>query len=765
MFGCRQRQRVRRPAWRTATPPLAHCLCRLILVLVLFTPVSVLGAGPWEGFWETYSFGDDAYLSLRQDGDRVTGAYFPYNGRIEGTDDNGVLRATWRSPNGAGTLVFTLSPDGQSFAGTIGSGEWWNGKRIDEDTIDFIDIDVSSPSHTIRSFMKAGYALRRGEVNGLQAMFSTLHFPGDVGFAEKSRRARLLYDVLSLTTFRVFEVRPSDDADVFTYRFGQAGTDEEVALTFNRDLFGVWRVVAPSEASLNETLDRLLEARGLSELNPSQYRQLASARHTIEAFIVGMANWHVEGRDLVRDTFNLSAIHEGLRGWQLPITAAFLANNLNRIGKITLQEFPDDPDSTKPFVYYTHPAGEIVIAPYPQPDGGVRWQFTPSTLNSTRDLFDALNKVPVVYDNVAIGLGDGPFFTLRRLANELSPRLTQKVAGIEAWQMLLLAAMTLLLPAVSHLFVSSFERRFSDGKAKELSAMRVRYGIPVRLLAIGGLWLLAAALLGLPVHLSGPIHATGTILVILGAAWVMYRLIDGMASLLHSHTRKTASAADDIAVSLVSGLLKIILIVVAAVAVADVLGMPYETVLAGVGIGGLAFAIASKDLIANLFGSAIIAADRPFRRGDFVSLGAIQGTVEKVGLRSTKLRPLDDTTVMIPNSQITTERVVNITRRRKIRLVETIHIDHDASVDALKQLRDNIREALLADDMVANENVRVGLDTLSLYAVDVQIACYIKTTNYDEFIYQKHRVLVNLLGIIEASGVHRAVIRRSEVPV
>jgi small-conductance mechanosensitive channel len=279
-------------------------------------------------------------------------------------------------------------------------------------------------------------------------------------------------------------------------------------------------------------------------------------------------------------------------------------------------------------------------------------------------------------------------------------------------------------------------------------------------LVIGGLWLLASALLGLPIHLSGPVHATGTILVILGVSWLLFRLINAVAALLHTHTRKTATAADDIAVSLIAGLLKIILVVGAAVAVADVLGMPYETVLAGVGIGGLAFAIASKDLVANLFGSAIIAADRPFKRGDFVTLGTIQGTVENVGLRSTKLRTLDDTVVMIPNSTITTDKVVNLTRRRKIRLVETIHIDHEASVEALRRLRDRIRGELLADDMVANENVRVGLETLSLYAVEVQIACYIRTTSYDEFIYQKHRIMVHLLAVIEESGVHRAVIRR-----
>ena len=71
-----------------------------------------------------------------------------------------------------------------------------------------------------------------------------------------------------------------------------------------------------------------------------------------------------------------------------------------------------------------------------------------------------------------------------------------------------------------------------------------------------------------------------------------------------------------------------------------------------------------------------------------------------------------------------------------------------------------VRDELLADDMVADENIRVGLDTLSLYAVEVQIACYIKTTSYDEFVNQKHRIMVHLLEVIEGAGVKRAIIRR-----
>jgi small-conductance mechanosensitive channel len=282
----------------------------------------------------------------------------------------------------------------------------------------------------------------------------------------------------------------------------------------------------------------------------------------------------------------------------------------------------------------------------------------------------------------------------------------------------------------------------------------------VRLLVLGGLWLFASIVLGLPDGISSLLNAFGWLLVIIAVTWQLFLIVNMITRGLHRVTSKTRTTLDDVAVSLLSGLVKVLLIIGAAIAIADVLGMPYETVLAGVGISGLAFAIASRDVIANLFGSAIIAADRPFQRGDFITVGGVSGTVEKVGLRSTRLRPLDDTTVTMPNSLISTDQVVNISKRRQIRAVETIHIDHDSSLDDLRALRERMREELLADDMVSNDNLRVGLSTISLYAVEIDLAFYVKTNDYDEFLYEKHRLLVQLLSVIESVGVRRAVIRK-----
>jgi small-conductance mechanosensitive channel len=741
------------------------------LALVLTLALSLVqqparADGVWEGFWEAYSYGDDAFLSMRQEGQRVTGAYFPYDGRIEGTADNGVLRGTWRSPNGSGTFVFTLSPDGESFSGVIGAGDWWNGRRIAENEISALTIDLATPGRTTRSFMQAGRAVDNGATSGLQAMFSALHFGRDVGFAEKSRRARLLHDVLSLTTFRVFEIRPTFDAAAvdapvtFSHRFRQRGTDEGISLEFRRDLFGIWRIDAPDSGVLKDRLQRLLGARGLQEMDPTGYRRLANPRHAMEAFVEGMRRWEVGGQALVRRAFNLSAVSERLREGRLPVLASFMAANLNRIGHLTLEEIPDDPESNRPVVFYEHSVGNIEIAPYTDADGTTRWQFTPATLAAAQQLNDALRGVPVTFDNVPNPLAGNLFFTIRSLAYDVSPALTDVTLGIEHWQWLGLFVLALLLPLILHLFALPIERRLLAAHGGQAAVMRNPYSVLVRLLMLGGLWLFASIVLGLPDGISSLLNAFGWLLVIIAVTWQLFLIVNMITRGLHRVTSKTRTTLDDVAVSLLSGLVKVLLIIGAAIAIADVLGMPYETVLAGVGISGLAFAIASRDVIANLFGSAIIAADRPFQRGDFITVGGVSGTVEKVGLRSTRLRPLDDTTVTMPNSLISTDQVVNISKRRQIRAVETIHIDHDSSLDDLRALRERMREELLADDMVSNDNLRVGLSTISLYAVEIDLAFYVKTNDYDEFLYEKHRLLVQLLSVIESVGVRRAVIRK-----
>jgi MscS family membrane protein len=111
------------------------------------------------------------------------------------------------------------------------------------------------------------------------------------------------------------------------------------------------------------------------------------------------------------------------------------------------------------------------------------------------------------------------------------------------------------------------------------------------------------------------------LLLVSGVTWLLYILIDSAHDMLAKITTKTESNLDDMVLGLMTGVTKLLLFLAAAIVTADIFGLPYGTVVAGIGVSGLAFAIASRDLIANLFGSAIIASDRPFQRGDFISVG------------------------------------------------------------------------------------------------------------------------------------------------
>jgi len=124
---------------------------------------------------------------------------------------------------------------------------------------------------------------------------------------------------------------------------------------------------------------------------------------------------------------------------------------------------------------------------------------------------------------------------------------------------------------------------------------------------------------------------------------------------------------DEIVVSLVLGACKLMLLAGGLLFIADALSIPYEGVLAGLGIGGLAVAFASKETLSNVFGAGILVADRPFRRGDWIEAGEARGTVEHVGIRSTRIRTADDSLMFVPNGKLADATVNNLgTRRHRV---------------------------------------------------------------------------------------------------
>ncbi|MEX1044504.1 MAG: mechanosensitive ion channel family protein [Chthoniobacterales bacterium] len=171
---------------------------------------------------------------------------------------------------------------------------------------------------------------------------------------------------------------------------------------------------------------------------------------------------------------------------------------------------------------------------------------------------------------------------------------------------------------------------------------------------------------------------------------------------------------------------------IAVLLVLQNLGYNVAGLLAGLGIGGLAVALAAKETLANLFGSIAVLVDRPFQVNDFIRIGLTEGTVEKIGLRSTRVRTPEGFLVSIPNQNITTSEVVNLSARPTRREVFTIGLVYDLSAEQMKQAVALLREIVLAHPQTAE--VWVNWKSFGNSSLDIQVVYWSKAMAMQDFL-------------------------------
>ena len=184
-------------------------------------------------------------------------------------------------------------------------------------------------------------------------------------------------------------------------------------------------------------------------------------------------------------------------------------------------------------------------------------------------------------------------------------------------------------------------------------------------------------------------------LSVLAAGWFIYRMVDVIEYYLHKLTSKTETLLDDQLVPLVRKTLRVFVVIVAVLFIAqNIFQWDVGALIAGLGIGGLALALAAKDTLANVFGSVTIFGDRPFQMGDRVRIRGHDGVVEEVGFRSTRIRLLNGHLVVIPNATVANEPIENVSRRPFIRHDMTVTVTYDTAPDSLQRAVEIIREML-----------------------------------------------------------------------
>ena len=186
---------------------------------------------------------------------------------------------------------------------------------------------------------------------------------------------------------------------------------------------------------------------------------------------------------------------------------------------------------------------------------------------------------------------------------------------------------------------------------------------------------------------------------------------------------------------------------------ADELGFPAYSVLAGLGVGGLAVALAAKDSLANLFGSMLIMFEKPFRIGHHIRLGSNEGIVEDVGFRSTRIRTLDNSLLSIPNDSVINTTVENLTLRPKRRQRFTVGVTYDTPQEMLQRFIASIRQMILDHELAEKEGIQVSLNNLADSSLDILVIFHLTVADSTLELRGRHEILVQIMMLAEAMGV------------
>jgi len=236
------------------------------------------------------------------------------------------------------------------------------------------------------------------------------------------------------------------------------------------------------------------------------------------------------------------------------------------------------------------------------------------------------------------------------------------------------------------------------------------------------------------------------------ACWVLFWVVNSYSKVLGRRLVEEDRKAALSMVTLGRRALKVALLALALVTVLHNLGFEVASLLAGLGIGGLAIALASQKTLENLLGGVMIVADRPVRVGDFCKFGDKMGTVEDVGIRSTRIRTPDRTVVSVPNAQFSSLQVENFGVRDRIRLLTTIGLRYETSPDQLRWVLARLRDLLVAHEMVATETARVRFVGFSESSLDLEIFAYLDTADWNEFLAAREDLYLQMMDIVEQSG-------------
>ncbi|MFQ5510225.1 MAG: mechanosensitive ion channel family protein [Candidatus Krumholzibacteriia bacterium] len=339
----------------------------------------------------------------------------------------------------------------------------------------------------------------------------------------------------------------------------------------------------------------------------------------------------------------------------------------------------------------------------------------------------------------------------------------ETLLGISLQQYVLAFAAILLSVLLRRIFSSLVIRtlrRFAARTATQLDDMLLdAIGPPVSFAFILAGIYAAAVILDLP---QEPVDVRTSSIVALQVAlvvdvtWLLIRLVDAFAAFLATAAGRTESKLDDQLIPIVRKSLKTFIGLLAFVFIVQNLGYSVGSLLAGLGIGGLALALAAKDTLSNFFGSLAILIDRPFAVGDWIQTSADEGVVEEIGFRSTRIRTFAKTQISVPNA-VLSNTVVNNWSRMPIRRVKmVVGVTYESNASQMEKAVAGIRNILRGHKEIYQDFFLVNFTDFGASSLDIFVYYFTTTTVWDEYLRIRQEINIAIMKLVESLGMEMA---------
>lgn len=371
------------------------------------------------------------------------------------------------------------------------------------------------------------------------------------------------------------------------------------------------------------------------------------------------------------------------------------------------------------------------------------WLFSEATIN----------QIPVLYRDT--------FSTIvESLVSELPASFSKEWIGIELWQYIgifLWILIGFILRKVFEFILENYIHRLAKKTSFSWDDDLIEsVDKPAGFIFMVLFWLATYTNFQLSVNVNYYLSLLLEITVSVSFIWLFYNITDVFTKYLSVLTSKTETKLDDQLIPLIRKTLRFFVLLMGVIIILQNNGYNVASLIAGLGIGGLAVALAAKDTLANFFGSITIFVDKPFRIGDWIKVGNVEGTVEEVGFRSTRIRTFYNSLVSVPNSNIANTDVDNLGLRKYRRLLTTLNLTYSTSPEQMEAFVEGVKAIVKANKHFRQDFYEVHFNSFGSHSLDVMIYVFFDVPDWSTELQQKHNFFLEILKLAQEIGVEFA---------